>query len=106
MGTSGLERIFRLTPGGFEVNGRAVTLVRPSDDLRVEGVVRERLDGVEHLTAVVDRFSPGRGRRLGVLVDHLVPAPRRRGPLLRWRRIPASVRSFAVLRRALSLGGQ
>lgn len=43
------------------------------DDLRVEGVVVEPLDGIEHLAAVVDRFRPGPGRRLGVLVDHLVP---------------------------------
>lgn len=42
------------------------------DDLRVEGVVVERLDGIEHLADVVAEFSPGPGRRLGVLVDHLV----------------------------------
>ena len=28
-GSSGLERIFVATPGGFDVEGRAVTLVRP-----------------------------------------------------------------------------
>jgi DUF3097 family protein len=42
------------------------------DDLRVEGVVVERLDGIDHLAGVVAEFSPGPGRRLGVLVDHLV----------------------------------
>jgi hypothetical protein len=42
------------------------------DDLRVEGVVVERLDGIDHLADVVAAFSPGPGRRLGVLVDHLV----------------------------------
>jgi hypothetical protein len=42
------------------------------DDLRVEGVVVERLDGVDVLRDVVARFRPGPGRRLGVLVDHLV----------------------------------
>jgi hypothetical protein len=42
------------------------------DDLRVEGVVVEPLDGIEALPAQVDGFSPGPGRRLGVLVDHLV----------------------------------
>ena len=42
------------------------------DDLRVEGVVVERLDGIDHLADVVAEFSPGPGRRLGVLVDHLV----------------------------------
>jgi hypothetical protein len=43
------------------------------DDLRVEGVVVERLDGIDHLAAVVAAFAPGPGRRLGVLVDHLLP---------------------------------
>jgi hypothetical protein len=42
------------------------------DDLRVEGVVVERLDGIDHLADVVAEFSPSPGRRLGVLVDHLV----------------------------------
>lgn len=43
------------------------------DDLRVEGVVVERLDGIDHLAVAVRQFAPGPGRRLGVLVDHLVP---------------------------------
>ena len=42
------------------------------DDLRVEGVVVEYLEGVDDLERLVAEFSPGRGRRLGVLVDHLV----------------------------------
>jgi hypothetical protein len=42
------------------------------DDLRVEGVVVERLDGIDHLADIVAGFAPGPGRRLGVLVDHLV----------------------------------
>ena len=120
-GATGLERIFVLSPGGFDVDGRAVTLVRPpvtrpaphgravtasgslavsgrrarvarasrilvegvhdaelveqvwGDDLRVEGVVVERLHGIDHLAGVVAAFGPGPGQRLGVLVDHLVP---------------------------------
>lgn len=43
------------------------------DDLRVEGVVVEMLDGVDDLAAEITAFDPGPGRRLGVLVDHLVP---------------------------------
>ena len=43
------------------------------DDLRVEGVVVERLDGIDHLAAEIADFGPAPGRRLGVLVDHLVP---------------------------------
>ncbi|MEU4831157.1 DUF3097 domain-containing protein [Streptosporangium sp. NPDC023615] len=42
-------------------------------DLRVEGVVVEYLEGVDHLPSIVEEFAPGPGRRLGVLVDHLVP---------------------------------
>jgi hypothetical protein len=42
------------------------------DDLRVEGVVVEYLEGVDHLPEIVAEFAPTRDRRLGVLVDHLV----------------------------------
>ncbi|MGM0384926.1 MAG: DUF3097 domain-containing protein [Actinomycetota bacterium] len=42
------------------------------DDLRVEGVVVELLDGVDNLAAVLREFAPGTTRRAGVLVDHLV----------------------------------
>ena len=115
---TGLERVFQLHPGAFQVDGRAVSLVRPrptpsaapartasgstvvagararvaragrilvegvhdaelvekvwGDDLRIEGVVVERLDGVDDLAIVVDAFGPGADARLGVLVDHLV----------------------------------
>jgi hypothetical protein len=117
-GATGLERIFRMAPGAFVIEGKAVTLVTPKDatrpapattasgsvavtvgaarvaqasrilvegvhdaelvervwgdDLRIEGVVVERLDGLDHLAAFVAGFAPGPSRRLGVLVDHLV----------------------------------
>jgi hypothetical protein len=116
-GRSGQDRVFRLTPGGFDVDRRAVSLVRPEatapaapartasgsvavpdgatvarasrilvegihdaelvekvwgDDLRVEGIVVERLDGADHLAGAVRAFGPGPGRHLGVLLDHLV----------------------------------
>jgi hypothetical protein len=38
----------------------------------VEGVVVVPLHGVDDLAAAVADFGPGPGRRLGVLVDHLV----------------------------------
>jgi len=41
-------------------------------DLRVEGVVVEPLDGVDVLAERVEEFGTGPGRKLGVLVDHLV----------------------------------
>jgi len=43
------------------------------DDLRIEGVVVEMLDGVDDLAAVIRDFRPSPDRRLGVLVDHLIP---------------------------------
>jgi len=42
------------------------------DDLREVGVVVERLDGMDDLADVVRDLDPGPGRRLGVLLDHLV----------------------------------
>lgn len=42
------------------------------DDLRHVGVVVELLEGVDDLEQIVTDFAPTRGRRLGVLVDHLV----------------------------------
>jgi len=41
-------------------------------DLRVEGIVVEPLHGVDDLAGAVAEFGPGPGRRLGILVDHLV----------------------------------
>ncbi|MGV9798691.1 DUF3097 domain-containing protein [Mycobacterium sp. NPDC003449] len=57
-------------------------------DLRIEGVVVEYLGGVDDLVGIVAEFTPGPGRRLGVLVDHLVTGSKeariaeavRRGP--------------------------
>ncbi|MEE4023039.1 DUF3097 domain-containing protein [Gordonia sp. PKS22-38] len=42
------------------------------DDLRVEGVVVESLDGLDNLADVLGVFGPAAHRRAGVLVDHLV----------------------------------
>ncbi|AOW94602.1 hypothetical protein BFN03_07680 [Rhodococcus sp. WMMA185] len=41
-------------------------------DLRVEGVVVEHLEGLDNLADRLLEFGPGPGRRVGVLVDHLV----------------------------------
>ena len=43
------------------------------EDLRVEGVVVEMLDGVDDLAGVIRELEPGPEARMGVLVDHLVP---------------------------------
>jgi hypothetical protein len=43
------------------------------DDLRVEGVVVEQLEGADNLERIVREFRPGPDARLGILLDHLVP---------------------------------
>lgn len=43
------------------------------DDLRIEGIVVEILDGVDNLESALRGFAPTRERRAGVLVDHLIP---------------------------------
>ncbi|MEV6399274.1 DUF3097 domain-containing protein [Streptomyces sp. NPDC051907] len=131
----GKHRVFPLTARGFLLEGRTVTLVRPTqspgrptrtasgsvavpgararvarasriyvegrhdaelvekvwgDDLRIEGVVVEYLEGVDDLPAIVADFAPGPDARLGVLVDHLVPGSKE-------SRIAASVTDPHVL---------
>ncbi|WP_374010891.1 DUF3097 domain-containing protein [Leifsonia sp. LS-T14] len=81
----------RTASGSFAVEGQKARVARASrifvegrhdaelvervwgDDLRVEGVVVEYLEGVDDLDAIVKEFRPDRDRRIGVLVDHLVP---------------------------------
>ena len=111
-------RHFTWKPGGFLIDGKPVTLVRPKqvksvtqrttasgsvasdgrarvaraspiwvegkhdaellehvwgDDFRDLGIVVEPLHGADDLKAMVTEFQPGRQRKLGVLLDHLVP---------------------------------
>jgi Protein of unknown function (DUF3097) len=60
------------------------------DDLRVEGIVVERLDGADRLADKVQAFGPDRDHRLGVLLDHLVAGSKE-------ARLAASVRHPHVL---------
>jgi hypothetical protein len=80
----------RTASGSFAVAGQKARVALPSRifvegrhdaelvekvwgaDLRVEGVVVEYLEGVDHLDEVLRDFAPEKGRRVGVLVDHLV----------------------------------
>ncbi len=80
----------RTASGSYAVTGAAARVARASriwvegvhdaallervwgDDLRIEGVVVEPLDGIDDLVAHVRAFGPGPQRRVGVLVDHLV----------------------------------
>ncbi|WP_345801991.1 DUF3097 family protein [Microbacterium sp. AZCO] len=81
----------RTASGSFAVADARARVARPSrilvegkhdaelvekvwgDDLRVEGVVVEFLQGVDLLGAALDEEPPSADRRYGVLVDHLVP---------------------------------
>ena len=131
-------RHFTWKPGGFLLEGRAVTLVRPAsapvvrqtvtasgsfagdggaraakvaaasriwvegrhdaelvehvwgDDLRDLGVVVEPMHGADDLVERVAAFGPVAGRRLGVLLDHLVPGSKE-------SRLAANVRGDHVL---------
>lgn len=134
-------RWFTWKPGGFVLDGRPVTLVRPTvaptasarvtasgsvasgtnasggaparvarasriwvegrhdaellehvwgDDLRDLGVVVEPLHGADDLAGAVAGFAPGPGRRLGVLLDHLVDGSKE-------SRIAATIRHDHVL---------
>jgi hypothetical protein len=67
------------------------------DDLRIEGVVVEHLGGVDDLVAQLAAFRPGPGRRVGVLVDHLVPGSKE-------SRIAAEVARSAVGAHVLVVG--
>jgi hypothetical protein len=115
----GNHRHFRFKPGGFLLEGKPTTLVRPvveaergavvtasgsiksadrsartarasriyvegihdaeliehvwGDDLRETGIVVEPMHGIDDLASLVADFGPSPTRRLGVLVDHLVP---------------------------------
>ena len=60
------------------------------DELREAGVVVEPLHGIDGLVPAVASFAPSRSRRLGVLVDHLVPGSKE-------QRIAASVNGPNVL---------
>lgn len=60
------------------------------DDLRIEGVVVEYLEGIDDLPSVVADFAPATDARLGILVDHLVAGSKE-------SRIAASVSSPHVL---------
>jgi hypothetical protein len=60
------------------------------DDLRIEGVVVEYLEGIDDLADIVAEFRPSKDRRLGVLVDHLVSGSKE-------SRIAAAVKSPHVL---------
>jgi len=109
------QRPARTASGSFAVTGRRARTARASrilvegrhdaelveriwgHDLRVEGVVVEPLDGVDDLAAAVARFAPGPGRRLGVLVDHLVAGSKEWHEASAVARLPAATGHVLVV---------
>ncbi|MDN5791358.1 MAG: DUF3097 domain-containing protein [Micrococcales bacterium] len=67
------------------------------DDLRIEGVVVEMMNGVDDLAGVIADFRPGPGRRLGVLVDHLVPGTKEARIVEQARALPGTGAHVLVL---------
>jgi hypothetical protein len=60
-------------------------------------VVVEMLDGVDDLAGEIARFSPTRERRMGVLVDHLVPGTKESGIVDAVRALPGTRGRVMVL---------
>jgi hypothetical protein len=67
------------------------------DDLRIEGIVVEYLEGIDDLSEHLRDFGPGPQRRVGVLVDHLVAGSKE-------ARIAASVSKSPVGKHVLIVG--
>ena len=66
-------------------------------DLRIEGVVVEYLGGVDDHADHLRAFQPGPDRRVGVLVDHLVPGSKE-------SRIASAIAASPVGRQVLVVG--
>jgi Protein of unknown function (DUF3097) len=114
--TAAPARVTRTASGSVAVHGARARTARASrilvegrhdaelvekvwgDDLRIEGVVVEMLDGVDDLAAAVRALEPGPGRRLGVLVDHLVAGSKE------WREAEAVARLSAMSEHVLVVG--
>jgi hypothetical protein len=112
---SGPPKRTRTASGSVAVPGTAARVARASrifvegrhdaelvekvwgDDLRIEGVVVEYLEGVDDLEEQLRAFRPGPQRRAGVLVDHLVAGSKE-------SRIAASVARGPVGRHVLVVG--
>src|SRR5699024_6144546 len=67
------------------------------DDLRFEGVVVEELGGADDLAAIVTEFAPEPGRRLGVLLDHLVDGSKETSIAREVSRLPGATEHVLVL---------
>lgn|SRR5690625_801305 len=105
----------RTASGSFAVDGAAARTARASriwvegthdaelvekvwgEDLRLEGIVVEPLHGADDLTAAVTSFSPAPHRRLGVLLDHLVPGSKESRIAEQTMRLPGARGNLLIL---------
>ena len=67
------------------------------EDLRLEGIVVEPLHGVDDLAGAIRDFSPGPGRRLGILVDHLVAGSKEERIAAEAMRVPGAAGNVLIL---------
>lgn len=67
------------------------------DDLRVEGIVVEPLHGVDDLKAAIAAFNPGPGRKLGILVDHLVAGSKESRIAAEAMTLPGAARNVLIV---------
>lgn len=67
------------------------------DDLRVEGIVVEPLHGVDDLKSAIASFNPGSGRRLGILVDHLVPGSKESSIAAEAMKVPGAAGNVLIV---------
>ncbi|GAA4831988.1 DUF3097 domain-containing protein [Garicola koreensis] len=105
----------RTASGSFAVSGAGTRTARASriwvegthdaelvekvwgEDLRLEGIVVEPLHGADDLAAAVTDFSPGPHRRLGVLLDHLVPGSKESRIAEQAMRLPGARGNLLIL---------
>ncbi|MCC5671703.1 DUF3097 family protein [Kocuria rhizophila] len=66
-------------------------------DLAVEGIVVEPLHGIDDLPGAIRDFAPGPQRRLGILVDHLVPGSKESRIAQQAMRVPGAVDNVLIL---------
>lgn len=67
------------------------------EDLRLEGVVVEPLHGADDLVAALRDFGPAPQRRVGVLLDHLVPGSKESRIAAEAMAMPGAAGNVAVL---------
>ena len=67
------------------------------EDLRLEGIVVEPLHGVDDLAGAIAAFDPGPRRRLGILVDHLVPGSKEERIAAEAMRVPGAAGNVLIL---------